>query len=124
MNSVEREILRLEQQQARDFNRHDLGALLEQFGPGFVGFSSTRHKRVAGKNELAGTFRHYFDRSPQVQYRISQPRVQVFGETAVASFYWTVALSPRRKVEGRGSHVFAKRGGGWKIVHEHFSKAH
>ncbi len=124
MASVEREILRLEQQQARDFNRHDLGALLEQFGPGFLGFSSTRHKRVGGKNELASTFRHYFDRSPQVQYRINQPRVQVIGDTAVASFYWTVTLSPRRKIEGRGSHVFVKRPGGWKIVHEHFSKAH
>ena len=124
MASVEREILRLEQQQARDFNRHDLGALLEQFGPGFLGFSSTRHQRVAGRNELASTFRHYFDRSPRVQYRINQPRVQVIGDTAVASFYWTVTLSPRRKVEGRGSHVFVKRPGGWKIVHEHFSKAH
>ncbi len=124
MASVEREILRLEQQQARDFNRHDLGALLEPFGTGFLGFSSTRHKRVAGRSELAGTFRHYFDRSPHAQYRINQPRVQVFGDVAVASFYWTVTLSPRRKVEGRGSHVYAKRGGGWKIVHEHFSKAH
>ncbi len=124
MTSTEREILGLEQQQARDFNRHDLGALLEQFGPGFVGFSSTRHKRVSGRNELASTFRHYYDRSPQARYRISQPRVQVLGNVAVASFYWTVKLSPRRKVEGRGSHVFAKRGGGWKIVHEHFSKAH
>lgn len=124
MTSVQRDILRLEQQQARDFNRHDLGALLAQFAPGFMGFSSTRHKRVSGRNELASTFRHYFDRSPQVHYRINQPRVQVFGDTAVASFYWTVSLSPRRKVEGRGSHVFLKRGGAWKIVHEHFSKAH
>jgi ketosteroid isomerase-like protein len=79
---------------------------------------------VSGRSELANTFRHYFNRSPEVQYRITQPRVQVFGDTAVASFYWTVTLTPRRKVQGRGSHVFAKRGRQWKIVHEHFSKAH
>jgi len=124
MKTVEREILRLEQQQAKDFNRHDLEALLEQFAPGFLGFSSTRHKRVNGRRELASTFRHYFDRSPKTQYRIAQPRVQVFGAVAVASFYWTVTLSARRKVEGRGTHVFARRGRHWEIVHEHFSKAH
>ncbi|HVP41922.1 MAG TPA: nuclear transport factor 2 family protein [Terriglobales bacterium] len=124
MTGTQRQILRLEREQARDFNRHDLGALLAQFGPGFMGFSSTRHKRVSGRKELASTFRHYFDRSPRAQYRIAQPRVQVLGGVAVASFYWTVTLSPRRKVEGRGSHVYAKGKGGWKIVHEHFSKAH
>lgn|SRR5512136_587425 len=124
MTKVEREILRLEHQQARDFNRRDLKALLGEFARGFAGFSSTRHKRVTGRKALANTFRHYFDQSPRVQYRIAQPRVQVFNGTAVASFYWTVTLSPRRKVQGRGSHVFVRRGRRWEIVHEHFSKAH
>lgn len=124
MTKVEREILRLEHQQARDFNRRDLKALLGEFARGFAGFSSTRHKRVTGKSALASTFRHYFDQSPRVQYHIAQPRVQVFDGTAVASFYWTVKLSPRRKVQGRGSHVFVRRGRRWEIVHEHFSKTH
>jgi len=48
----------------------------------------------------------------------------VLGDTAVASFYWKVTLGPDRKVEGRGTHVLAKRGGKWRIVHEHFSRAH
>ncbi|MBZ5647407.1 MAG: nuclear transport factor 2 family protein [Acidobacteriia bacterium] len=124
MTTVEREILRLEHQQVKDFNRRDLKALLGEFARGFAGFSSTRHKRVTGRNALANTFRHYFDQSPRVQYRIAQPRVQAFNGTAVASFYWTVTLSPKRKVQGRGSHVFVRRGGRWQIVHEHFSKAH
>ncbi len=124
MTAVEREILRIEQQQAAGFNRRDLDGMLDRFASGFVGFPSTRHNRIAGRAALRKTFLHYLEQSPQVRYRIAQPRVQVFNGTAVASFYWTVQLSRGRKVTGRGSHVFVKRGGSWQIVHEHFSRAH
>ena len=124
MASAKQEILRMERQQEKDFNHHRLVHLLAQFGPGFVGFSSTQHKRIAGRAALKKTFQHYLRQSPQVRYRIQQPRVQVFDGAAVASFYWTVELGRRRKVRGRGSHVFVKRGRTWRIVHEHFSRAH
>ncbi|MFQ5664034.1 MAG: YybH family protein [Terriglobia bacterium] len=124
MTAAQRQILRLERQQVADFSRRKLGALLAQFAPGFVGFSSTRHPRIAGRAALKKTFQHYLRQSPRVRYRIAQPRVQVFDAAAVASFYWTVELSPRRRVKGRGTHVFVKRGRRWRIVHEHFSRAH
>ena len=124
MRAVEREILRLERQQAADFTRRDLKAILEQFEPSFVGFSSTRHKRIAGRVALKKTFEHYLDQSPRVRYRIAEPRVQVFDGAAVVSFYWVVELSPGHRVEGRGSHVFVRRGDQWRIAHEHFSRSH
>jgi len=123
MSKAQRDILRLEHQQVRDFNQKKLASLLTPFGPGFVGFSSTRHKRIAGRAALRKTFQHYLRQAPRVRYSIAQPRVQVFGPAAVASFYWTVALG-RRKVRGRGSHVFVRRGRSWRILHEHFSRAH
>ena len=122
MTPAQRQILRLERRQVADFNRRDLKAVVQQFAPGFVGFSSTRHKRIAGRTALKKTFQHYLRQSPRVRYNISQPRVQLFGATAVASFYWTVALTPRRRVHGRGTHVFVKRGRQWQVVHEHFSR--
>jgi ketosteroid isomerase-like protein len=124
MTAAEREILRLERQQVSDFNRRDLKALLEQFSSGFVGFSSTRYKRIGGRAALKKTFEHYLDQSPRLRYSITQPRVQVFDKTAVASFYWTVRLAPGRAIRGRGSHVYTKRGSRWSIVHEHFSRSH
>jgi len=124
MTATEREILRLERQQVADFNRRDLKALLDQFASSFVGFSSTRYERIAGRAALKKTFEHYLDQSPRLRYAISEPRVQVFDETAIASFYWTVKLGPRHHVQGRGSHVFTKRAGRWAIVHEHFSRSH
>ena len=124
MTRAEQEILGLEREQASDFNSRNLKALLAQFSSNFVGFSSTRYERIAGRTALKRTFEHYLDQSPSLRYHIRQARVQVFGGTAVASFYWTVELAPGHKVEGRGSHVFVKRGKSWSIVHEHFSRSH
>jgi len=123
MTSPQRTILQMERQQERDFNQRQIGALLKPFARSFVGFSSTRHPRIAGLGALKQTFQHYLRQSPRVRYRIAQPRVQVYGSSAVASFYWTVNLG-RRAVRGRGTHVFVKKGKQWRIVHEHFSRAH
>lgn len=119
-----KEILRLERQQEKDFNQHRIDRCLAPFGPGFVGFSSTRHARIAGRAALKRTFQYYVRLSPRMRYRIAQPRVQVLDGCAVASFYWTVKLGPRRAIRGRGSHVLVRKGKTWRIVHEHFSRVH
>lgn len=124
MKAATSDIIHLERQQANDFNRRGLDAILEQFAPNFVGFSSTRHNRITGRAALRKTFDHYLKQSPRAQYRIQQPRVQLYDGTAVATFYWTVELSPAHRIHGRGSHVYVRRRGQWHIVHEHFSKAH
>lgn len=122
--SVKQEILRLERRQARDVNARRLPRVLQDFDPSFVGFSSTRHARIRGRRALANTFRYYFRRGRPLRYRIAQPRVQVFDDTAIATFYWTVGLGRSRSVRGRGTHVFRRQRAGWRIVHEHFSRAH
>jgi len=117
-------ILRLERQQEKDFNRHRIDRCLAPFSPGFVGFSSTRHARIAGRAALRKTFEYYVRLSPRMRYRISQPRVQIFDAAAVATFYWKVTVGRGKHVRGRGSHVLVRKGKTWRIVHEHFSRAH
>lgn len=124
MTAAQRQILQMERQQEKDFNRRHLRGCLAPFAPGFVGFSSTRHDRIAGRAALKKTFLYYMRQSPRMRYRISQLRVQVFDDAAVTTFYWTVQLEPGWQVRGRGTHVFVKRAGRWRIVHEHFSRAH
>ncbi len=127
MTKVEKAILDIEKKQAAAFNQGDLKTVLDFFDRGIVCFSSTQHERVAGRAGLRRTFEYYLKEADNVQYRITQPVVQVYGDTAIASFYWTVTLrngSKRHKIEGRGSHVFVNQKGTWKIVHEHFSRAH
>ena len=94
------------------------------FDRSFVGFSSTTHGRIRGIAALARTFHYYLNRAPKMTYRIAQPHVHVSGDTAVATFYWTVGLGKGRTVRGRGTHVFARKGRNWRVVHEHFSRAH
>ncbi|MFQ5818006.1 MAG: nuclear transport factor 2 family protein [Terriglobia bacterium] len=122
--SAKQEIVKLERQQVRDVNARRLRRLLQDFDPRFVGFSSTRYARIRGRQALADTFRYYLRRARQLRYRIAQPRIDLYGEAAVATFYWTVALGGGRSVRGRGTHVLVRRGRTWRIVHEHFSRAH
>ncbi len=122
--TVRQEILRLEREQVRAFNRGDVRSALKMFDKDFVGFSSTKHTRIRGQTALAETFRYYLKRAPKVTYRIEQPLVQVNGDSAVATFYWTVGFGRGRKLRGRGTHVFTRRGKTWRVLHEHFSRAH
>jgi len=122
--SVRGEILHLEREQVRAINRGDLRRALKLFDRGFVGFSSTKHQRIRGLGALRKTFDYYLKRAPKLAYHMEQPHVSVSGGTAVATFYWSVQLGRRCKIHGRGTHVFTKQGREWKVVHEHFSRAH
>lgn len=122
--AIQREILRLEREQARAFNRRDISGAMRIFSPSFVGFSSTTHSRIRGLGAQRKTFQFYLRQSPKMTYRIEKPHVHVSGDTAVATFYWKVGLGPRRAVHGRGTHVFVRKGSNWRVVHEHFSRPH
>jgi ketosteroid isomerase-like protein len=122
--AVEKQILRLEHEEAQAFNHRDVRGAVHMFDKSFVGFSSTQHERIRGLGALTKTFHHYLALSPKMAYRIEKPHVHVSGNTAVATFYWAVDLGGKRKIHGRGTHVFTRKGRQWRVVHEHFSRAH
>ena len=121
---IQKQILRLEREQAEAINRGDLRGAVQMFDKSLVGFSSTTHARIHGLTALGRTFQHYWKRAPKMTYRIEQPHVHVSGNSAVATFYWKVWLGAGRTVRGRATHVFARKGKNWRVVHEHFSRAH
>ena len=122
--TTRQQILQLERAQVRAINAADVRGALQMFDRAFVGFSSTQHKRIRGLSALRKTFDYYLNRAPKLTYRIEQPDVSVNGGAAVATFYWTVQLGRGHKIHGRGTHVFSKQGKNWRVVHEHFSRAH
>ena len=70
---------------------------------------------------------HYLDEGDEVSYSIKNLKVKIYGEAAMSTFYWNVELKKKKRVkniDGRGSHIFLMGEEGWKIVHEHYSKAH
>jgi len=124
MASSGQQILQLERAQVRAINAADVRGALQMFDRAFVGFSSTQHKRIRGLAALRKTFDYYLKRAPKLTYHIEQPHVSVNGGAAVATFYWTVQLGRGHKIHGRGTHVFSRQGKNWRVVHEHFSRAH
>jgi ketosteroid isomerase-like protein len=127
MESIEKLIIETEEKQVDAFNQADVDKILGFFDPDIVCFSSTKHERLVGQDALRGTFEYYLKEAEKVEYSISEPSVQLYGDTAILTFYWLVTLingAKRREIHGRGSHVYFKRDGEWKIVHEHFSRAH
>ena len=127
MPSAAQAILKIEKSMVRDFNAGKTAALLARFHPRVVGFSSTKQERIVGRAAMRKTFDYYHQASSHMKYQIAGPQIHVFGDVAVATFYWTVELGtgrPRHAIHGRGSHVFARDHGRWLIVHEHFSRAH
>ena len=122
--AIRQQILKLEREQVRAINRGDVRAALKMFDPGLIGFSSTRHERIRGLAALARTFHHYLKLAPRMTYAIAKAQVHAAGPVAIATFYWTVGVGKGRRVHGRGSHVFARKGKNWRVIHEHFSRAH
>ncbi len=127
MASATQEILEVEKAMMREFNAGSMTGVLSHFHPRVIGFSSTQQERVSGLRGMKKTFNYYRQASTHMKYQIAEPKVQLFGDTAIATFHWTVELGkgrPRHVIKGRGSHVLTHQDGKWLIVHEHFSRAH
>ena len=127
MDEIQKEMVMIEKSIVKLFNEKKIKEILEYFDRDFVGFSSTTHDRVTSLTRLRKTFSHYLDEGDQVTYNINNLRVKIYGESALTTFYWTVDIKKKKKIkkiDGRGSHIFLVGERGWRIVHEHFSKAH
>jgi ketosteroid isomerase-like protein len=128
MDDIQKEIVAIEKSIVRLFNEQKIKEILKYFKSGFVGFSSTKHERVTSLSQLKNTFLHYLEEGDEVIYSIQNLKVKIYGEAALTTFYWTVDLKKKKKktktIDGRGSHVFLIGESGWRIVHEHYSKAH
>ncbi len=122
--AIQQQILRLEREQVRAVNDGDVRSAMRLFDPTFVGFSSTKHKRIRGLRALAATFEYYLKQGSKITYQIAEPLVQARDGNAVATFYWSVRFGRGREIRGRGTHVFVLKGRDWRVVHEHFSRAH
>lgn len=128
MGAIEKQILEVEKQMVEAFNRGIVEELVAFFDEGVIGFSSTRHERLMGLDDMRETFLYYLKESDSLEFNITSPLIKVVDDNcAVMTFYWLVVMvsgNKRREIHGRGTHVYAKKGEKWKIVHEHFSRAH
>ena len=127
MQDILEQLVGIEENCAKAFNKKNLAEILDFFHEDISGFSSTEHDRFRGKEELKKTFEYYLTEAESVTYEIIDPQASHYDDTAILSFYWRVTLrsgSRRMEIPGRGTHVFQLINDQWKIVHEHFSRVH
>ena len=127
MDTIEKDLVNVEKSIVKLFNNGEINKILQHFRKDFIGFSSTKHERLTSLSQLKKTFKHYLEEGEKVTYKIKNLKVKIYGEGALTTFYWQVDIEKRKKtksIHGRGSHVFLMLDDGWKIVHEHYSKAH
>jgi ketosteroid isomerase-like protein len=125
--NLQAELTAIEQEMAAAFNAGQVDKILGYFSPDILGFSSTTHNRIQGLEALRKTFEYYQQEGRQVEFSVRDVVVQDLGTSAVATFYWQVVIHHRdhvHQIPGRGTHVFTRTDAGWRIVHEHFSRAH
>ena len=90
-------------------------------------FTSDQAYRISGKDQVVGNLKSWLASSDLRAYQMLDPQVQVFGNTALLSYYFTYSGVTGGKdfsESGRFTAVFVKRGGKWLCVHEHESTNH
>ena len=127
MDVIEKSLVKIEKHIVQLFNEKKIADILKYFEKIFVGFSSTKHDRITSLSQLKSTFNYYLNEGDEVKFSIKNVKVNIYGDSALTSFYWNVDIKKGKKitsVECRGSHIYLLFDDHWRIVHEHFSKIH
>ncbi len=120
------EIMRLERSAMERWRKGDPSGFLEICAPEVTYFDSGTPARIDGLDELK---KEYGKRAGRIHYDVMdfvRPVVRVYGDTAVLFYqFFSTTLDADGAVRSRTpwncTEVYAKTGGGWKIVHTHWS---
>ncbi len=90
-------------------------------------FMADQAYRVSGKAQIMSSIKGWLSSSDVRSYQLLDPQVQVFGNTALLTYYFSesgVSGGKDFSEAGKFSVVFIKRDGKWRAVHEHESTNH
>jgi ketosteroid isomerase-like protein len=102
----------------------DLNALSDYFSENASRFSQGQAYRTSGRADLLRELENWISQGELRSYQMLDPQVEVVGDTAVLTYYFTVAEvrgGKDYKRAGKVSLVFVKQGGKWRVLHEHVS---
>jgi uncharacterized protein (TIGR02246 family) len=122
--SPERQVERLALEINQAFVRNDLEGVARHVAPDITWISHTSTERQDGRDVFVKALRQTMARKRTISWQERNIRVQVLGEAAVVSFFYTHhARFGDRTVDrlSRATYVFAKRQGQWLLVHDHSS---
>jgi len=105
----------------------DVEAYVDAFADNAVFYSSFTPFRIEGKDAIRAFFSQLVQMYPKRQVFIRQPMVRVYNDnlviqTSYAVLNWTNAKGEYEVFDTRGSTVWTKVDGQWKIVDQHLSR--
>ncbi len=124
LNAEAQRIIQIERDAWEALRSKDLAAIGTYFAEDVSIFEYDQAYRIQGKAEVLRGIETWLADSTIRTYQILDPKVQVLGDTAILSYYFTDAVvTGGREMphSGKLTVVFVKQGGAWKALHEHVS---
>jgi len=124
LNAEAQRIIQIERDAWEALRSKDLAAIGNYFADDVSIFEYGQAYRIQGKAEVLRGIETWLGDSTIRSYQILDPKVQVLGDTAILSYYFTdtvVTAGREMPHSGKLTVVFAKEGGAWKALHEHVS---
>jgi len=99
-------------------------ALADYFAEDASIFMDSSAYRMSGKSNLLRGLTAHIENTETRSYQMLEPQVQLSGDTALLTYYFTHTGTSSGKdfsSAGKVSVVFVKQGGAWRVLHEHIS---
>ena len=119
-------ILRIERDAWEAVKNKNIDALSDYFTDDASMFGEGQAYRIRGKADLLRAMADWINRTDLTSYQMLDPQVQVLGNTALLTYYFSVSgTSGGREFtqSGKISMVYVKQDGKWRVLHEHSSAA-
>jgi hypothetical protein len=98
--------------------------LIGYFHPNMVAITATDRERLEGREACVAGWKHFAQAARIHHWRELEPRIQVYGHTAVVTYYFDMSFDMGGQtvmLGGRDMFVFVKEGGKWLAVADQFS---
>jgi ketosteroid isomerase-like protein len=117
-------IIKIERDAWEAYKNKQLDALNDYYADDASVFSDEQAYRVRGKADILRGMEASMKQEDLVSYQILDPQVQVLGDTALLTYYYTENSTKDGKPSenaGKVTMVFVKQGGKWRALHAHMA---
>jgi uncharacterized protein (TIGR02246 family) len=85
-------------------------------------FMPGEQPRIEGLEAVRSYMAHVAGQIPPHAYELVNPKVQVYGNTAILAFHWKASTTDGKALEGwKATSVYHWNDGRWSMVHAHWS---
>ncbi len=115
-------IIQIERDAWEAYKSKNIAAMQDYYAEGATAFSDDQAYRIKGKADILSAKEASMKQGDLLSYQMLDPQVQVLGDTAVLTYYFTESSMDGGKPSnhaGKITMVFVKQDGKWRALHEH-----